>query len=71
MLRAARRALAPASPLIGNSEQGSHVPSPQYLALLRAADVQISRDGKGRALDTICTERLWRTVTYAEVYPHP
>ncbi len=38
--------------------------------LLQAANVQISMDGKGRALDTIFTERLWRTVKYEEVSLH-
>ncbi len=47
-----------------------HFTSPQYLALLQAANVQISMDGKGRALDNIFTERLWRTVKYEEVYVH-
>ena len=51
-----------------NSDQGSHVTSPQYLALLQAADVQMCMDGKGRALDNIFTERLWRTITYEQVY---
>ncbi len=70
VLHAARRALAGATPTIWNSDQGSHFTSPQYLALLQAADVRISMDGKGRALDNIFTERLWRTVKYEEVYLH-
>jgi putative transposase len=37
---------------------------------LQAVNVQISMDGKGRALDNIFTERLWRTVKYEEVYLH-
>jgi putative transposase len=37
---------------------------------LLAANVQISMDGKQRALDNIFTERLWRTVKYEEVYLH-
>ncbi len=63
-------ALGKAVPVIWNSDQGSHFTSPQYLALLQAANVQISMDGKGRALDNIFTERLWRTVKYEEVYLH-
>lgn len=70
VLRAARRALVDARPTIWNSDQGSHFTSPQYLALLQAAEVRISMDGKGRALDNIFTERLWRTVKYEEVYLH-
>jgi putative transposase len=61
-------ALATATPLICNSDQGSHFTSPQYTALLLGAQVRISMDGKGRALDNIFTERLWRTVKYEEVY---
>jgi putative transposase len=57
-------------PLICNSDQGSHFTSPQYRQLLLDAKVQISMDGKGRALDNIFTERLWRTVKYEEVYIH-
>ena len=70
VLRAAQRALAHATPAIWNSDQGSHFTSPQYIALLEQATVQISMDGKGRALDNIFTERLWRTVKYEEVYLH-
>jgi putative transposase len=65
-----QRALAQAVPVIGNSDQGSHFTSPQYLELLKMANVQMSMDGKGRALDNIFTERLWRTVKYEEVYGH-
>jgi putative transposase len=64
------RALAQATPLIWNSDQGSHFTSPQYIDRLQQAQVQISMDGKGRALDNIFTERLWRTVKYEEVYLH-
>jgi len=68
VLTAAAEALAQATPVIWNSDQGSHFTSPQYLDLLGQEDIQISMDGKGRALDNIFTERLWRTVTYEEVY---
>jgi putative transposase len=61
-------ALTQAVPVICNSDQGSHFTSPQYCDLLLEANVQISMDGKGRALDNILTERLWRTVKYEEVY---
>ena len=63
-----QRALAQATPVIWNSDQGSHFTSPQYTQLLLNAGVQISMDGKGRALDNIFTERLWRSVKYEEVY---
>jgi putative transposase len=68
VLLAVEAALAQAKPVIWNSDQGSHFTSPQYTQRLTAAEVQISMDGKGRALDNIFTERLWRTVKYEEVY---
>jgi len=68
VLTAVERALKLATPTIWNSDQGSHFTSPQYLQLLTDAGVQISMDGKGRALDNIFVERLWRTVKYEEVY---
>lgn len=70
VLAAAQRALSTAVPVIWNSDQGSHFTSPQYLQLLQNAHIQISMDSKGRALDNIFTERLWRTVKYEEVYLH-
>jgi putative transposase len=70
VLTAMQQALAQATPHICNSDQGSHFTSPHYAQLLLAADVQISMDGKGRALDNILTERLWRTIKYEEVYLH-
>jgi putative transposase len=61
-------ALAQAQPVIINSDQGSHFTSPQYLALFKPDLTQISMDGRGRAIDNIFTERLWRSVKYEEVY---
>ena len=68
VLTALQNALAHATPEICNSDQGSHFTSPQYTAVLLAAQVQISMDGRGRALDNIFTERLWRSVKYEDVY---
>ena len=68
VLAGMQQALTSATPVICNSDQGSHFTSPQYLALLLDAQVQVSMDGKGRALDNIFTERLWRSVKYEEVY---
>lgn len=70
VLEAVRGALAQATPVIWNSDQGSHFTSPQYTDLLLGANVQISMDGRGRALDNVFTERLWRSVKYEEVYLH-
>jgi putative transposase len=70
VIEACQRALKVATPVIWNSDQGSHFTSPQYLQVLQEAQVKISMDSKGRALDNIFTERLWRTVKYEEVYLH-
>ena len=68
VLSAVDRALWVAVPNIWNSDQGSHFTSPAYIARLQAAEVAISMDGRGRALDNIFIERLWRSVKYEEVY---
>ena len=70
VVSAVQQALSGATPVIWNSDQGSHFTSPRYLHLLQEAHVQMSMDSKGRALDNIFTERLWRTVNYEEVYLH-
>lgn len=62
------RALGVAVPLIHNSDQGSHFTSPQYTRALLEKGVQISMDGRGRCMDNIFTERLWRTVKYEDIY---
>lgn len=68
VMEAMQRALEGARPQICNSDQGSQFTSPQYTDLLKSHEVRISMDSKGRALDHIFTERLWRTITYEEVY---
>jgi len=54
----------------GTATKGSHFTSPQYTQRLEAAGVQISMDGRGRALDNIFTERFWRSLKYEEIYLH-
>ncbi len=61
-------ALKLAQPVIFNSDQGSHFTSPQYTDLVLAAGSKVSMDGRGRALDNIFTERLWRTIKYENVF---
>jgi len=68
VLEAVGQALRTATPQIWNTDQGSQFTSPQLTSQIAAAGVQISMDGKGRALDNIFTERLWRSVKYEEVY---
>lgn len=68
VLEAVDTALSVATPVIWNSDQGSHFTSPHYIQRLETAGVRISMDGKGRALDNIFTERFWRSLKYEEVY---
>jgi len=65
---ALNEALALSKPLIFNTDQGSQYTSKKFIAPLKAQGVKISMDSKGRALDNIFVERLWRTVKYEEVY---
>ena len=62
------RALRVATPEIFNTDQGVQFTSAEFTNRLKAADVRISWDGRGRALDNIFVERLWRSVKYEEVY---
>lgn len=55
-------------PAIFNSDQGSQFTSKAFTDVLIKNDIAISMDGRGRALDNIFVERLWRTVKYENVY---
>jgi len=65
-----KRALQIATPEIFNNDQGSQFTSNEFVSTLKESGIKISWDGKGRALDNIFVERLWRTVKYEEVYLH-
>jgi putative transposase len=67
-LEALEQALGMATPAIFNSDQGSQFTSADFTGRLEIAGVKISMDGRGRALDNVFVERLWRTVKYEEVY---
>lgn len=56
------------SPEIFNSDQGSQFTSEDFTSVLKAAGAKISMDGKGRWIDNVFIERLWRSVKYEEVY---
>ena len=56
------------SPEIFNTDQGSQYTSQDFTGILHDHGVKISMDGKGRAMDNIMIERLWRTVKYEEIY---
>jgi putative transposase len=67
-LEALDEALASATPEISNTDQGSHFTAKAFLEKLQAKNVRISMDGRGRCMDNIFTERLWRTVKYENVF---
>ena len=55
------------APEIFNTDQGSQFTAEAFTGLLQAHGVQISMDGRGRALDNIFVERLWRSVKYEDI----
>ncbi len=59
-----------ARPEIFNSDQGSQFTSPRFTGVLQAAGVRISMDGRGRWMDNVFIERLWRSLKYECVYLH-
>jgi putative transposase len=63
-------ALALGQPEIFNTDQGSQFTSAAFTGRLEAADIRISMDGRGRALDNVFVERLWRSVKYEDIYPN-
>ena len=65
---ALRHALELGQPEIFNTDQGPQYTSPGFIGILKELAIQISMDGRGRALDNIFVERLWRSVKYEEVY---
>lgn len=62
------RALRRGRPAIFNTDQGSQFTSRDFTSRLEQARVEISMDGRGRAMDNLFIERLWRTVKYEDLY---
>jgi len=67
-LAALDRALNRSKPIIFNSDQGSQFTCPAFVDRLESREIQVSWDGRGRCLDNVFVERLWRSVKYEEVY---
>ena len=65
---ALEKALSIATPYIVNSDQGAQFTGNNYINTLLNKGVRISMDGRGRCMDNIFTERLWRTVKYEDIY---
>ena len=56
------------APNIFNTDQGCQFTAAAFIDLLKQHNIKISMDGRGRALDNIFVERLWRSVKYEDVY---
>ncbi len=67
-IRALQGAFTKGMPDIHNSDQGSQFTCLDYINNLKQMNIRISMDGRGRFMDNIFTERLWRSVKYEEVY---
>lgn len=67
-LEALKEALRKGNPDIFNTDQGSQFTSDDFTGILLGNEVQVSMDSKGRALDNVFVERLWRSVKYENVY---
>lgn len=67
-IEALTEALKKAKPKIHNSDQGVQYTSKDYIKVLEDQEIKISMDGRGRCMDNIFTERLWRSVKYENVY---
>ena len=67
-LKALQQALGQGTPTIFNTDQGVQFTASNFTGCLAAAGVRISMDGRGRAVDNIFVERLWRTVKYEDLY---
>lgn len=67
-MKALNRALESGKPEIFNTDQGVQFTSLEFTGRLEDAGIKISMDGRGRALDNVFVERLWRSVKYEEVY---
>ncbi len=61
-------ALMESEPVIFNTDQGSQFTSPVFTQRLLEREILISMDGRGRALDNVFIERLWRSVKYENIY---
>ena len=61
-------ALSKGRPQIFNTDQGSQFTSEAFTSMLLAQGVQVSMDGRGRCMDNVFVERLWRSIKYEEVY---
>lgn len=69
-IQALKEALETTTPEIHNSDQGVQFTAQNYVSVLEERNIQISMGGRGRYLDNIFTERLWRNVKYENIFIH-
>ena len=67
-IEAVKDALLYGIPEILNTDQGSQYTSTSFTSLLKSNEIQISMNGKGRCIDNVWVERLWRSVKREDVY---
>jgi putative transposase len=67
-LDALEEALSHATPEIFNTDQGSQFTSADYTGRIEVAGIRMSMDGRGRALDNVFIERIWRSLKYEDIY---
>lgn len=67
-ISALEKALEIGTPEIFNSDQGAQFTDVTFIAILNNSNIKISMDGRGRALDNVFIERLWRTLKYEDIY---
>lgn len=65
---ALERSLEKCRPQIFNTDQGCQFTSPKFIGLLQAKEIRVSMDGRGRALDNVFVERLWRSLKQEKIY---
>ena len=69
-VEALEQALSQGQPEVFHTDQGAQLTSHDFTARLQKGGMRVSMDGRGRALDHVCVERLWRSVKWEEVYLH-
>jgi len=67
-IEALHEALKHGKPMIFNTDQGSQFTSKKFTGVLKQEEIRISMDSKGRALDNVFIERLWRSLKYEDIY---
>lgn len=69
-IEALKQVLSTGSCEIFNTDQGAQFTTPHFTGILLAQTIQVSMDGKGRSIDNIFVERLWRSLKYELIYLH-